>query len=943
MPATNEDLSKWLAGESAQPRRALDIGSPARPAQMDDAETRKQLSQQDADNRKRKQRAAEEAFISGNAEPGVPLDTQSGAPSGTRAKLSFERNVDKQAEYLAKQPGVLGVRKTDDGSGLIMRVKDDAGGERDVLVDERKTTLKDIADLAGDAPSVAASMVAAFFTGGMSLAPQALTVAGAGAAAGATSDVITRASRDQDIEPGEIAANRLTGAAIDTAIPLVPGGAKRVAQRLIAPFAASAGPLEREAAQSAARLGIPLSAAQRTGNSMLARAETFSSRLPGGGALLEQRQAQDTAVREAQEFILGGKPAGVPSEQAIADKVAPIVSGEREAARGALASERTAIAEKAQQDIISKIDAGITPASLPTSEVGGLVRKRVVGLRDGFRKQAAALYNEVYEKAGGDFVNVPLAPVKGLVDEIRANTSDAAIKAAPGVKRALSLGESLPSGGTKIVESPILDHLGNVIMQAEKLPDGLPLNQVIELRALINDQIGRGDAIGSIPDRYLKRLAGSLTESIEQAVDKVENAEVKAALSKANAFYRTERPKFDQRGVSELFTEATQTGFVDDSRVVQRVFDGKGDLDLLNRYEGLLGAGSAEYKALVRSGVNRIINESTPLGERFVDAGSFLQKLGALDPEVRAKVLPGNLAKDLVGGARLMEVARGKKVAADELADILNQAPPDASKKLTALIAKEEAFDRAYNTRLMRQLTDGTFDGASLNADEFVSRFVENGSAREIRHVMTMIRAKSPEAAEDIRRRAVLNVLNRAGGRTAPEDAVGESLGNIAYDKLSDALGANAEKLQVVIGKNAVESLTDLAKVEAVRAKAATQGGAAGQLVYSNILAALMDFKMSEVPRIFRNRIVAAALTWPGMKTWLSQTTLIPATPRARAMVFASAPVLTAVANEFKNEPDLLGQVLDAAAFGPDASDAKEVSAQDEKLLEFLRGAPTGR
>src|SRR5690606_15647107 len=123
-----------------------------------------------------------------------------------------ERNIDKQAEYLAKQPGVLGVRKTDDGAGLIMRIKNEAGEDRDVLVDERKLTLKDIADLAGDAPQVAAGIVAAYFTGGMNLIPQAVATAGATAATGAVQDAAVRASRGQEIDPVEILTARSVGA-----------------------------------------------------------------------------------------------------------------------------------------------------------------------------------------------------------------------------------------------------------------------------------------------------------------------------------------------------------------------------------------------------------------------------------------------------------------------------------------------------------------------------------------------------------------------------------------------------------------------------------------------------------------------------------------------------------------------------------------------------------
>lgn len=155
-----------------------------------------------------------------------------------------------------------------------------------------------------------------------------------------------------------------------------------------------------------------------------------------------------------------------------------------------------------------------------------------------------------------------------------------------------------------------------------------------------------------------------------------------------------------------------------------------------------------------------------------------------------------------------------------------------------------------------------------------------------------------------------------------------------------DVLRAQGEKLRAIVGKDTLETLSDFAKVEAVRAKSSSSGGMAGQLVYSNILSALMDFKIGEVPRIVRNRLIAGALTTPGVKSWLSQTTLIPKTPLARAMVFSSPPILRAAAEEFRDEPDMLGQVLDAAAFGRDASSITEPTANEAEMLKFLQADP---
>ena len=57
-------------------------------------------------------------------------------------------------------------------------------------------------------------------------------------------------------------------------------------------------------------------------------------------------------------------------------------------------------------------------------------------------------------------------------------------------------------------------------------------------------------------------------------------------------------------------------------------------------------------------------------------------------------------------------------------------------------------------------------------------------------------------------------------------------------------------------------------------------------------------------------------------------------------MVFSSPPVLTASAEEFRNEPDVLGRVLDAAACGRDTSSITLPSAQESEMLKFLQAEP---
>jgi len=842
---------------------------------------------------------AEENYVLENSVEGVPLDVFSGLPGGPRAKMSFERNLDKRGEWLTKQPGVVGVRKTKDGSSLIARVAG-PNGPRDVLVDERGFTGRDVAEMAGDSPQILATGAAAMATGGQSLWLQALATAGAGFAAGAGQDAIVRGASGANIDPGEIATQRGIQAGFDAGMPFLAGGGKRALQAVVAPFGRTAGLLEREAAESAARLNVPLTAGQRTGNQAVARAETFVGNLPGGGALKKQAVAQDEAIRKVQQFLIGADPAEVATESSIASRAKPIMAGMRAADEARTVARRGLATDAAQRDVQALLDAKIAPSKLTQSEAGNVLRTTAYKLRDGFRAQSRANYDAVYAAAGGADVTVPMAPVKSLIGGIKKDTSEAAKNLVPGIRTILGFGDELPKR--------------------------LPLNQAIELRATINDQISRGLPIGDVSDRYLKRVAQALTVSIEQGVDSAPNKTLGLALQSANRYYRENLPKFTQRGVADLFKEATDGGFVDDSRIVARLFDGRGDVDMMRRTAQLLGPSSNEYRSIVRTGLQRMMDDATPLGDGYIDAGQFLRRLHQLDPEIRRSVLGPQVEKSLVSSTQILGLARGAKIDAQDVEKLLTAKPGATADLLRTAIRREKIYDQRYNRTIMKDLVDGSLGPANINPDEFVSRFVGNASARDVRTVLTTLRLKGgKDVVEDIRRRTLVDLLNKSGQGFSPDDTVNTELGRIAYDKLSKTLRKDPEKLSLILGKETMTALEDLAKVSAVRAKSSEIGGAAGQLVTSNVMAAMMNLQFKDVPRILKNRVMASLLTTPGLNKWLTQTSLVvPSTPRLRAALFASPPVIRSLIEEFKNEPDKLGQVLEAARAGPGFGEARQ-------------------
>src|SRR5690606_3827652 len=122
-----------------------------------------------------------------------------------------------------------------------------------------------------------------------------------------------------------------------------------------------------------------------------------------------------------------------------------------------------------------------------------------------------------------------------------------------------------------------------------------------------------------------------------------------------------------------------------------------------------------------------------------------------------------------------------------------------------------EAISKYYSSSLMKQLTDGRFNPAVFNADEFISRFVDTASVKDLRQVMIQLRASDPELPNLIKRRAMAELLEKASGKMSPESVVSGAVGDFSYEKLASSLaGSSGEKYRTLLGKESLETLKDL-------------------------------------------------------------------------------------------------------------------------------------
>ncbi len=749
-----------------------------------------------------------EKIVQENLRPGVTLNPDESLPASTRARVSFETNLDKQVELLTKQPGVLNVRKAKDGTNIIATVKGEDGKERDVLLNPKNSGITggDVAGAAFPLAKAATVGMVAAGTGGLSLLPTAGAMFLAGAGSEAIGTGLSRQQAGQDIDPKELALSSVKEGAINAALPLAAAGGKAAIEGGAKLFSRGAGALEREVVPAAARQGVPLPASMATGSRALARAEKT--------AVLSDLAAQEQgALKAAKDRAVGlSGPAGAPTEASVAGQVQPIFSEAEQAAKAATEGGFSQAQRAAQLRIQTQLDSGITPSNLTQSEAGNFIRAKVEAARDAFQTASKKNYGELYTKANEEGLTIPTDTLTKLTQEIQLKDPHGAIEQiVPEVKRIFGLESSL----NKEVPSGVLDEAGKMIMSP---PPPVTLPQAIELRAVINDKIARGEAVGDIPGKYLKDLAGALTEAIDQGV-KGGSKELQAAFDKARGAYAKDIGKFTSSDVGKLFVNPESGAALGDNEVIPRLFSGQGNLDALQKFKAVLDP--KDYQLLLRNGVQSFVDQAKR-GGNLIDAETFLNKIGAMSDDMRTEVF-GSLAKPLTDSAKMLARAQGtKNIPEEELMDILRQSPGQASQLLAGAIQREASYNQIYNSSIQKQLRDGVLGPRTMgNPDDFVNRFLTSASSADVRQAMTQIGAKSPKAAEALRARTMQNVLDTAGAKTP----VYQATQNLDAAKLAEFTSANREKYQAVLGKDGMQFLDDMETIAKAQAKRTVNAG----------------------------------------------------------------------------------------------------------------------
>lgn len=902
-PQNEDDLASFLLGPGGE---SQDIGTPKGDLRRRDTDLQKLETE------------------------GVDITT--GLDAATRAGVSLREFTPGRARgFLEDKFGATNVRNTP--AGFVIRlptVEDGVVEGKEILLDEKGLSLGDFADMA-DAGIVAGGAITAILAfpgllagGILSLAGVAVIAGVAGQTAAGIKD-ITIALNEGGFGPNElsdIVAERGINAAIDTVLDFLTGGTARLGGKIVktarGPFAGAGDPVVQQVVKEAGeRTGLPMTGADITGSSTLARGEAIARKVPGAATPFEKLDAE--AAMRGREIVDEVAP-NAPAPDVVGQQVSDVISAKETGVRATIESRLIDVENRALESI-GGIGRNIHPDKVDLSTGGRGVREAVIRERDLARQTDSGNFEPI--------VNHPeaLEPI---------------VKVGSLVKRALELRREFPTETVR-VEKEILPargkgQLGQPLRpltrqetkqqasQAFLLPeakrflgglsklDDMSLQQAIRARTVVNGFIAGGQALSEVGDGILKQVSKELTEAIEKATTKIKDSQLKADLVEANRFHKEEVLKFNEPGLNKLFRQPGQGGFLEDADIISKFFL-RNNLEELKRIGAVVGVASPEFRAGRKAAFDHMLVQSQDLlNDKLMDPKRFFSQLNKLDAEGRA-ILFGSpqKANAVIKAARQLAVRHGKVDLS-----VLRGDRGEIARMLRRADQLETQAKSDFDNTVIKPLVKGELDASALRPEDFTRHLLDKGSLAQIEKVFELIGPRSA-LATDIRKSVVMDILQRS--RRADEETLavflgqGEVFGRDLRKVLTEGLGdqgVTGKKLRFILGDDTYDILLDVGIVQEAKGIKRDAAKAAGGLIAGSILSSLAQGGVSALPAIIKYRIVGSLLTFAPTRKWLGSITRTKnASNLTRAAIITSPQFTRAISNEFDEEPDLMNFILE--------------------------------
>jgi hypothetical protein len=839
---------------------------------------------------------------------GIPLDQDKGVTGWERFQLSFRREKENQIRFLQSKYGEDAVKLDARGDPIVKVLDEETGKEKFIPIDENKMSIKDFIDVAGAVPELVAGFAAMkkgrqIKTGnigkatGIGGAIRDLVVSAAGAeVVGAGKDVVANLVDTGDPKFANVATDRAAMFGTD----LVMGGAMNLFTKglttVITPFGSKPGPIQFDAEKARKffrdqyGIDIPTTAGDLTGNSFLIRSEAMLKKLPGAsGEFSKIRQGQEQAFKSIQNIALGLAPnadeaarAAIASERMVgADAITALGAKTDPIVAGATAS-KVAAADTANKALLSEVDR-LTPGQpqLYKSKVGEAIRAKVTAIRDTFEGEASTKYEAAKSLPGGrDRILQPpnlATDAKALLDKLPAK--DVVTTAPTGVLNAQGQQITRTTTGREILREFIPDKvLGKLQSLTDLKATKFSLEDLIQMRNEVTNDIKAGEAIPGVQTHYLGKIRDVLTKSIDEATSALPDGALKKSWQEANKFYADNVGKFHKPGISGILKNPDVPGFVGDSEIVGRLTSGTEKAnDLFRDMRDFLGDTSPEFGLLKRSIADELLAKSSVVGENMIDGKSFLtnlQKMFTNNREIAESVF-GKDAGNLAGFSKMLE--------ASQVSGMLDKAAITDMLKKPEMIGLINKFDTAikaqdkltevYKNKILKAISTKKLDEIGIEPEEFVTRFWKDASQREIEQVVAQLHDR-PDIINGIKQKVVQKLFYDAARNPAATDPV--RLGTDAMrlpssESLINAFKSEVDqaKLRTILGNDTYNTLVGFAKVMRPTEVGDKAFSAAGGLAAGMQIGQMFrGGDLSYLANFLKYKVGSMIITSPVLKGW---------------------------------------------------------------------------
>lgn len=765
----------------------------------------------------------------------IPLDTSSGVPFLTRLNISRAPDDNTRQAMLQKAFTLSRVEKV--GEDFVIRdyMDPESGQLKDLLVDERGASWKDLADL-GEAGIELLGAFAALRGGrgltmgaapglARSLAESAVATTGAQVVGGA-SDALARSQAGVPINPLEIAQRRnvqaAKGALIDLGLTAPIAGASSFVnlRRGVSQTPEALGAVQaRNRLAEDTGVSVPFSLGQQTGSERLRQSEEFLENISfGGGPQRAARLEQESQIGRLQDSLIetfGDVPArALPNKDVIGDRA---VASLRQLVRGAEAGTTTARSEalaEATRDLTGALErsTGLSTRVL-SSEAGTAVRTFVNLKRDTLNEIEESLKADAIKLgAGAPFIDTAAAKtqVRSLVDKAYAK---------PGGKP-----------GQRLASMP--ENLKPILKDVADLPPNATWDDIRRVRNSANRLINQGEILGDTDTGVLKQISKSLTDSIN---DNLKHLPVSAgeAVKRANKFYAEGIESFQVKGITDILADPTQRKlgpfaiFDQAAKDPDQYFRLKDALTKPLMQEGKavgpVQAGEETWNAFKQAMLTEMTEASRKTGNRaLLDAGKFFGELDNLRPEVLNDLLGPN-SETALRSLKRLEILDNAKLPATEALEILRQGGDDAPTRIAILAKREKELDQLYSNQVIKRFSKGEIGSESIRSGEFVDRFAESASIADIKDALNKLEVSDPGLVNLIRQKKVQSLFQKAQGNPLESEVAAKKLATEIKSPETQA------RLEAVLGSPGVRRLNDfmemLAHIQRPGDKAAKMGG----------------------------------------------------------------------------------------------------------------------